>query len=51
MFEGYRELFAFGETWSFEVYAKEKKTVKQFREEMARQREWRIDLEKMKIGQ
>jgi hypothetical protein len=40
----------FGEAWNYETYVAEKRTVRQYREELARQREWRIDLEKMRIG-
>ncbi|CAM6082177.1 unnamed protein product [Calypogeia fissa] len=50
IFEEHRDLFAFGESWDFEAYANEKHTVRQYREELARQREWRIELEKMRTS-
>ncbi|KAL3689708.1 hypothetical protein R1sor_016017 [Riccia sorocarpa] len=50
IFEQHRALHIFGETWNYEVYAAEKHSVRQYREELARQREWRIDLEKMRTA-
>ncbi|KAJ7552701.1 hypothetical protein O6H91_06G065600 [Diphasiastrum complanatum] len=50
IFEEYRALYVFGESWNKDEYAAEKRTVRQYREELARQREWRIELEKMRIA-
>ncbi|KAL2622255.1 hypothetical protein R1flu_002460 [Riccia fluitans] len=50
IFEQHRALHVFGETWNYETYAAEKHSVRQYREELARQREWRIDLEKMRTA-
>ncbi|MCO5581018.1 hypothetical protein L7F22_034894 [Adiantum nelumboides] len=50
VFQEYRPLYLFGEAWNYDTYILEKRTVRQYREELARQREWRIDLKKMRIG-
>ncbi|KAI5062354.1 hypothetical protein GOP47_0022893 [Adiantum capillus-veneris] len=50
MFQEYRPLYLFGKAWNYDTYIVEKRTVRHYREELARQREWRIDLEKMRIG-
>ena len=49
-FEEHRPLFEFGETWDLEAFIAIQRTVRQYREEMAKQREWKIELDKMRIG-
>ena len=45
-------MYDFGKTWNFEEYAASKKpTIREIRRDMHRQRQWRTDLEKMKISQ
>ncbi|CAD7701708.1 unnamed protein product [Ostreobium quekettii] len=52
IFEEYRKIYDFGNNWKFEEYAKVKKpTTREIRRDMHKQRQWRNDLEKMKISQ
>ncbi|KAG1661620.1 hypothetical protein FOA52_002850, partial [Chlamydomonas sp. UWO 241] len=50
IFEDYRKVYDFGRTWSYEVYSNEAKTLREIRRDMHRQREWRNELERMKIS-
>lgn len=51
MFEDYRKIFVFGRDWNFDEYSGKKLTIREIRRDMHKQREWRNDLEKMKISQ
>lgn len=52
IFEEYRKIYDFGNNWKFEEYANVKKpTTREIRRDMHKQRQWRNDLEKMKISQ
>jgi dynein heavy chain len=50
IFEEHRQIYTFEATWSPEQYGSERHTAKQFREDLARQREWRLELDRMKVG-
>ena len=50
IFEEHRPVHTFGLRWNAEEYAKKKKTVRNFRMDLMQQKEWRTDLERMKIG-
>ncbi|KAG2501733.1 hypothetical protein HYH03_000233 [Edaphochlamys debaryana] len=49
IFEAYRMVFDFGRTWSFEEYSSKPKTLREIRRDMHKQREWRNELDRMKI--
>ncbi|KAJ9534885.1 hypothetical protein QJQ45_029552, partial [Haematococcus lacustris] len=50
MFEDYRKVFDFGRTWSYEDYVSKAKTLREIRRDMHKQREWRNELDRMKIS-
>eukprot|EP00898_Chlorokybus_atmophyticus_P003847 jgi/Chlat1/4463/Chrsp29S04567 len=50
IFEENRDIYTFGKTWRPEAHAAEKHTLKEFRDDLYKQKEWRNDLERMKIG-
>lgn len=50
IFEDYRKVFDFGRTWSYEEYSAQQKTLREIRRDMHKQREWRNELERMKIS-
>ena len=43
-------MYDFGRTWSFEEYASKPKSRRDIRRDMHKQREWRNELERMKIS-
>ncbi len=49
IFEDYRKVYEFGRTWSYEEYSSQAKTLREIRRDMHKQREWRNELERMKI--
>ncbi|GLC47993.1 hypothetical protein PLESTB_000047400 [Pleodorina starrii] len=49
LFEAYRMVYDFGRTWSFEAYSSKPKSLREIRRDMHRQREWRNELDRMKI--
>lgn len=50
LFEAYRMVYDFGRTWSFEDYSSKPKTMREIRRDMHKQREWRNELDRMKIS-
>ena len=50
LFETYRQIYDFGRTFSYEEYSSKQKTMREIRRDMHRQREWRNELERMKIS-
>lgn len=50
IFEDYRKVYEFGRTWSYEEYGSTNKTLRDIRRDMHKQREWRNELERMKIS-
>ena len=50
IFEEYRKVYDFGRTWSYEEYSSKEKTLRDIRRDMHKQREWRNELERMKIS-
>lgn len=50
IFEDYRKVYEFGRTWSYEEYGSTSKTLRDIRRDMHKQREWRNELERMKIS-
>jgi len=50
IFEDYRKIYNFGRTWSFEEYTSKPKTLREIRRDMYKQREWRNELDRMKIS-
>ena len=49
LFEGYRMVYDFGRTWSYEAYSSRPKSLREIRRDMHKQREWRNELDRMKI--
>eukprot|EP00798_Chlamydomonas_sp_ICE-L_P012760 gene12760-16011_t len=50
LFEEYRKIYDFGCQWSYESYSAEAKTLRDIRRDMHKQREWRNELDRMKIS-
>ncbi|KAK9828903.1 hypothetical protein WJX72_002692 [[Myrmecia] bisecta] len=50
IFEEHRKVYDFGRTFTFEAYSSKKRSMREIRRDMHKQREWRNELEKMKIG-
>jgi hypothetical protein len=50
MFEDYRKIYDFGRTFNPEEYSAKPKTLRDIRVDMREQRDWRNELEKMKIS-
>ncbi|KAG2451278.1 hypothetical protein HYH02_003884 [Chlamydomonas schloesseri] len=50
LFEAYRMVYDFGRTWSYEDYASKPKSLREIRRDMHKQREWRNELDRMKIS-
>lgn len=50
IFEEHRQIYTWESTWSPDAYGAERHSSKQFREDLARQREWRAELDRMKVG-
>lgn len=49
LFEAYRMVYDFGRTWSYEEYSSKPKSLREIRRDMHKQREWRNELDRMKI--
>ena len=49
VFEDYREIHAFGTSWDVSEYERQPRSVAQFRKDMAVQREWRNEIERIKL--
>ena len=49
IFEDYRAIYDFGESWNVDDYERDPRTVAQFRKDMAVQREWKNDVERIKL--
>jgi dynein heavy chain, axonemal len=50
LFEDYRKVYQFGRSWNPDAYSSEAKTLRTIRLDMKEQRDWRNELEKMKIS-
>lgn len=50
MFEDYRKVYDFGRAWSYDSYSSQTRSLREIRRDMHKQREWRNELEKMKIS-
>eukprot|EP00201_Polytomella_parva_P020499 CAMPEP_0175042260 /NCGR_PEP_ID=MMETSP0052_2-20121109/2450_1 /TAXON_ID=51329 ORGANISM="Polytomella parva, Strain SAG 63-3" /NCGR_SAMPLE_ID=MMETSP0052_2 /ASSEMBLY_ACC=CAM_ASM_000194 /LENGTH=3805 /DNA_ID=CAMNT_0016305023 /DNA_START=33 /DNA_END=11446 /DNA_ORIENTATION=+ len=50
LFEGYRVVYDFGRRWSYEEYTSRTRNLREIRRDMYKQREWRIELDRMKIS-
>ena len=50
LFEAYRMVYDFGRTWSYEEYSSKSKSLREIRRDMHKQREWRNELDRMKIS-
>ena len=50
LFEDYRKVYDFGRTWSHEEYGSKERSLREIRRDMHKQREWRVELERMKIS-
>lgn len=52
IFEDYRKIYEFGRDWNFAEYASKKQlSIREIRRDMHKQRDWRNELDKMKISQ
>ena len=49
-FDEHRPIYTFGKSWDFAAYKEREHSVAIFRADLGRQREWRNDLERMRIG-
>ncbi|KXZ55711.1 DHC8 protein [Gonium pectorale] len=49
IFEAYRMVYDFGRSWSYEAYSSRPKSLREIRRDMHKQREWRNELDRMKI--
>ena len=43
-------MYDFGRTWSHEEYGSKERSLREIRRDMHKQREWRVELERMKIS-
>ena len=50
LFEDFRKMYDFGHNWSYEEYSAQQKTLRDIRRDMHKQREWRVELDRMKIS-
>ena len=49
-FMEYYKIYSFGKEWDGELYAKTKRSIKNYKADLAQQREWRNELDRMKIS-
>jgi dynein heavy chain len=49
-FDTHRVIFEFGKAWNPSAYSAQKLDLRQYHQDMSKQRDWRHELEKMKIG-
>jgi dynein heavy chain, axonemal len=49
-FDTHRVIFEFGKAWNPSAYSAQKLDLRQYHQDMSKQRDWRQELEKMKIG-